>query len=178
MTIDQAEVMAEVREELADQHNEQLPTAVPTPEEVRAMIEAAHSDRDQLVVRLLYATGIRANELAHLMPEDIQPGEGTIFIKAGKEAKDRYVLADSETLSRAAVWPRTRAHKYELFGMDRVTVQNIVDACAMRAGIEQKYRKQGQRVSPHTLRHYAECQIMPSRTPATVEAGVAVGSTR
>src|SRR5215831_12250388 len=43
-----------------------------SPEEVRAVIAAARSERDRLLLRVLWATGARISEVLALRPMDVQ----------------------------------------------------------------------------------------------------------
>src|SRR6266849_6759216 len=48
------------------------PPEGPSPEEVRAVIAAARSERDRLLLRVLWATGARISEVLALRPIDVQ----------------------------------------------------------------------------------------------------------
>ena len=79
-----------------------LPRAILTPREARRIVEAPRARsrvalRDRAILETLYATGIRASELIHLSPFDVDTEEGVLRVVRGKGGKDRHV-----PLTRAA----------------------------------------------------------------------------
>jgi len=61
--------------------------------------------RDAAVLALLYSTGMRRNELAHLRLEDYDHDTGVVRIRHGKGGRQREALvADPEILAVIAVW--------------------------------------------------------------------------
>lgn len=79
-----------------------LPRAILTPREARRIVEAPRTRtpiglRDRAILETLYATGIRASELIHLSPFDVDTEEGVLRVVRGKGGKDRHV-----PLTRAA----------------------------------------------------------------------------
>lgn len=67
--------------------------------QVIRLINSIDSDRDRLIVRLIYATGVRVSELCSIRVEDIDFEEQTIRVK-GKGDKIRTVFVDEETLQK------------------------------------------------------------------------------
>lgn len=78
---------------LRAQRPERLPTVL-TPEEVRQII-VAMSGTPQLVVKLLYGSGLRLLEALRLRIKDVDFAMKQLTVRDGKGAKDRYtVLAE------------------------------------------------------------------------------------
>lgn len=123
--------------------------ASPTIPEVRQILESARSLRDRFMLRAYYATGLRRNELLHCTLGDVVAEEGRIFCRAGKEDKDRYVLVDPVTLQ----WLAELAPVSALIGLKETRVGEIFRECADRCGLREHYRRQGQVLSLHSLRH-------------------------
>ncbi|MDD1668395.1 MAG: tyrosine-type recombinase/integrase [Methanomicrobiales archaeon] len=65
--------------------------------QVLELLAKIHDPRDRLVVRTIYATGVRVSELAGIRVEDIDFGAQTIRVK-GKGGKIRTVFIDGDTL--------------------------------------------------------------------------------
>lgn len=123
-------------------------------EAVARLIEAAPEGRDRVLLKLLYASGIRVSELCGLTWADAvgraDGGQITVF---GKGGKTRAILLKSalwQQLVRlkgdaAAADPVFRSRKGR-GALDASQVRRIVYAAAARAGLAQK-------VSPHWMRH-------------------------
>jgi len=65
--------------------------------QVIRLLNTIENERDRLIVRLIYATGVRVSELCAINVEDIDFEEQTIRVK-GKGDKIRTVFVDEETL--------------------------------------------------------------------------------
>lgn len=121
-------------------------------DEVKRLVEATKSDRDFVLLALMYGCGLRVSEVCGLTWNDLkrrqEGGQATVF---GKGAKTRVVLIS------ASIWPRLmsldRSEKTEAVftsrtgkPMDRTRVHRIIKDCAKRAGVSEK-------ISSHWLRH-------------------------
>jgi integrase/recombinase XerD len=72
-----------------------LPRGVLTLDQVEALlavpdVATRRGLRNRAVLELLFATGMRREELARLRPDDLRP-DGTVLIEAGKGGRDRLV---------------------------------------------------------------------------------------
>jgi len=121
--------------------------------EVAKLIDRAPEGRDQVMLRLLYMSGVRVSELAQLKWCDLMPrGEGGQITVFGKGGKTRAILLKPKTWNwlfalrgaASAVDPVFRSQKGG--HLDVSQIRRIVYAAAKRAGLPQK-------VSPHWLRH-------------------------
>src|SRR5919202_135187 len=132
-------------------------------EEIQHMEDAADSERDKLIVRLLADTGIRLGELLALRPDDVRVEGGKNVIKVrGKGDRERLVpLAPglARRLKRFGDRARTEASSDRLFlTLRRGRVSRKLDALTESA-VEQMIRALGEtagirkRVYPHLLRH-------------------------
>lgn len=112
-------------------------------QEVLRFIESLKNDRDRLLIRTIYATGMRVSEICGLLAENIDFEEGTIKVH-GKGGKIRIVFCDSETLKRIknhlngstsgpvfkgrggnAISPRTVQHIFNLYAPPGITPHKI-----------------------------------------------------
>lgn len=121
--------------------------------EVAKLIDQAAPGRDQVMLRLIYMSGIRVSELAqlkwrHLMPR-AEAGQITVF---GKGGKTRTILLKLKTWNallslRGEAGPLDPIFRSQKGGhLDVSQIRRIVYAAAKRAGLPKK-------VSPHWLRH-------------------------
>ena len=156
-----------------------------TPEDVLAVIDAAASERDRLLLRVLWATGARISEALSLRPMDVRrdslvlpnlknPSRLTkrVFLPAGQAdlpgalllwAKE-HGLADDQPL----FFSRKRAGSGARRPISRQQAWEIVRAASERADIRvlalrtSAYGKAGEPapVHPHLLRHARVRQIV------------------
>lgn len=124
---------------------------LPTGDDPRAV-------RDQAILEVMYASGLRASELASLKLENINFESGFLRV-IGKGNKERIVPIGRQALERLKLYldrmrPKlVRPHTPSAVflsnrgrQLSRVTLWKLVDSCAKRAGI-------AKHVSPHMLRH-------------------------
>ena len=64
---------------------------VPSPMEVKRILDAADKPKVRLAISLLYATGMRLDELCHLRCSDIMHSSMKIYIRHSKNHSDRYI---------------------------------------------------------------------------------------
>lgn len=135
-----------------------LPTVL-TQEEVARMIDAALTALHRALLMLLYATGLRRAEAAHLKISDIDSKRMVIHVVGGKGRKDRDVMLSPKLLEALRDYWRSLKHKPETWlfpghctreqSEHPISDKVIWYACeqaAKRAGIDKP-------VHPHTLRH-------------------------
>lgn len=138
-----------------------------TPEEVQRLFKAARSDRDELILEVLYYGGIRRQELCGLSVPDVQPDRGRVLIrqdpddkggKGGKGGKSRTVLLPEpvlEALRRHIGRRRTGPLFQSQRGKKRLSVRgvnHIVATIGERAGVTNPNPRL-KHVNPHLLRH-------------------------
>jgi integrase/recombinase XerD len=141
-----------------------LPRNVPSEAEMKKLIESVQpvdtlSKRDRCILELLYATGLRSEELRTLTVENLDLTERTLFV-TGKGSKDRlvpvgdwvmpYLLEYLETARPKLVNPREPSPLLFLSKNGRrITCANLGDL------VKKYLRKAGLdlRITPHTIRH-------------------------
>ena len=134
-----------------------------SPKEVQQLLDfkyanLKHKTRNQTLIELLYATGLRVSELCYLKIGDLQLEESTLRTR-GKGNKERIVPIANKTviiLKNYLFEDRLNYCKNQneshLFlsqqgkPLSRQRVWQIVKECAFSAGIKK-------RISPHTIRH-------------------------
>jgi integrase/recombinase XerC/integrase/recombinase XerD len=111
--------------------------------QVLRLIDSIPDERDKLIVRTIYATGVRVSELCGINIEDIDFEEHTIRIK-GKGDKIRIVFVDDETLE---------------------SMKNFIGNMKIAGPLFEG--QQGKHISPraiqHIFRHYAPVGITPHK---------------
>jgi site-specific recombinase XerD len=109
------------------------------------LFEKASDPRDNIIVSMLYATGVRVSELVNIKKKDIDFDRNTVNV-FGKGAKERIVLVPDSLTDRLKYYCGSLGSDDLLFDLTPRTVQRIIKSLASIAGIKKK-------VTPHKLRH-------------------------
>lgn len=125
-----------------------------TKEETTKLFEAISNYKHKLMIRLLYATGMRVSELVSLKVKDFEFNQNYGWVREGKGRKDRlFVVAIKlkQELQKLIKCSQLKPEDWLFQGKGKShispqTIQRIVKKAARKAGIKK-------RVHPHTLRH-------------------------
>lgn len=137
--------------------------------EIQRMIEAAPDKQTKILLRVLYAAGIRASEAAGLRWMDVKPrntaGQITVL---GKGSKVRAVLLP------APIWKALLEYRTEKFNplgyvfhtrkggpIDRTNISHMVERAGRLAGIDKA-------VSAHWMRHGHASHAIDRGAPLTL----------
>ena len=141
---------------LGEFHFQKPPQRLPVvmnDEEVRGLLECAHSLRDRALFEMAYATGMRLGELTRLLITDIDSKRMVIRVDQGKGRKDRYVMLSASLLETLrGYWRQARPQGYLFPGdggkrpLSHSSAQKAFGRAKLAAGIAKP-------VSFHTLRH-------------------------
>jgi site-specific recombinase XerD len=113
--------------------------------QVLRLIDSIEDTRDKLIVRTIYATGVRVSELCNINIEDIDFDEHTIRIR-GKGDKIRTVFVDDDTLTEMLKFIGNR-----IVGPLFVGQQGKHISSRAIQHIFKHYAPQG--ITPHKIRH-------------------------
>jgi len=134
-------------------------------DEVVNLIAAVPRKRSQILLKLLYASGLRVSELVNLHLGDI---EGTtITVRHGKGGKDRITILPASLGKELDIYIRHHRLTDLLFPSRKGTplttrnVQAIIVRAAKRAGINKH-------VTPHKLRHSFATHLLEAGTDVRV----------
>jgi integrase/recombinase XerD len=152
--------------------DERLPRVILSKDEVERILEAPKRNtmmglRDRAVLEVLYATGIRASELAHLAVEDIDTEDRLLRVVRGKGRKDRnvpltrkaadaverYLLESRVKLARGQRTLFLTTHGHPL---NRARVNEIVHHYTQEAHVKKH-------VTCHTFRHTLATHLLKGR---------------
>lgn len=141
-----------------------LPTVL-NKEEVVNLIAATGRTRSRLILKLLYAAGLRVSEVVKLELYDIDGT--TIKVRSGKGHKDRITILPQSLADEVRRYTYQRHLTTLLFpgrhGKSLTTrnVQAIISRAAKRAKIQKH-------VTPHTLRHSFATHLLEAGTDVRV----------
>ena len=137
-------------------------------EEVERLIQSAGSPLHRVWLLILYATGMRRQELVQLKIGDLDSARMLIHIRQGKGKKDRDVMLSPRLLEelrdywrraepkpKTYLFPSKGPHPNGDVTMEAKSVFNAVQQAAERAGLHK-------RVHPHTLRHCFATHLLES----------------
>lgn len=121
-------------------------------EEVRKILEAVPNLKHRTILMAVYSGGLRLGEVLRLRVVDVMEGQQKIFIKGGKNKKDRYTLLSKQFITILEQYIKTYDPKYWLFEgqlggqYSASSVQSIFRAAVAKANV-------GHFATLHTLRH-------------------------
>lgn len=125
-----------------------LPRVLSEPE-IEQLIAAAESPRDHAILEVLYASGLRRQELANLQLEDLNLKKGTLFVRRGKGSKDRLAMLNVKAVQALRAYIGDRRTGPVFIGtrgpLSASSVARVVSCTAKRIGLPG--------VHAHTLRH-------------------------
>lgn len=135
----------------------QYPYAVPTRDEclllMTAFKEGKLAFRNNLIIRVLYVTGLRVGEEAAMIVADIDFDDQTIFVRSRKKDRNRYVCVDEETLSLLKTWVKGHGLTDSVFGLGQDGLEDIVDSAGEITGLAPKYAALHLALAPYCFRH-------------------------
>src|SRR4051794_15131966 len=131
-------------------------------DEMTRFLDALKNPKHRAVLMTAYAGGLRLSEVARLRVEDIDSECMVLHVRQGKAHKDRDVMLSPRLLAvLRAYWKLQRPRPYLFPGRhpDRPisvrTVQMVCERALSASGLSKH-------VHMHTLRHNADCRIMPT----------------
>lgn len=125
---------------------DELSSKILDEEEVKLLLGSATSERDLLILKLLYGLGLRVSEVISLQWSDLNKEVLTVF---GKGSKTRYVrIPDSLLNALNEIKKQSGFIFLSRYGkpLSRISVFKMIKKVASLAGLSDK-------VSPHYLRH-------------------------
>ncbi len=121
-----------------------------TRQEVMKLINSAQTLKSNLIIQLLYSSGLRVSEIVNLKKQDLDFNENTGWVREGKGKKDRMFIFSKKLskklkrfLEKHTNWNYVFSRKKPLTTRN---IQKIIQLATKKANIDKK-------VHPHTLRH-------------------------
>jgi len=136
-----------------------LPTVL-TRDEVRRLIDSAENKKHKMMIKLLYSSGLRLNELISLKIGDLEFNENIGWVRSGKGGKDRIFILSSKMIDELKKFTNGRPSDGFLFQgrngkLSSRAVQKVISNVSKKAGIQKS-------VHVHTLRHSFATHLLES----------------
>lgn len=138
----------------------QLPKVI-SPRKIKEIIDSCENLKHRVIIKLLYSSGIRLQELIDLKRKDINFETNTIHVKKGKGKKDRItIISENLKLDLLKYYSNYNfSTEYVFEGRNgkytKKSVQKVLDALGKNAKIK---------LTPHMLRHSFATHLLESGT--------------
>jgi site-specific recombinase XerD len=130
-------------------------------EQIKELLKATTNLKHQIIIKLLYASGLRLNELLNLKRKDIDFEKNIIYVRKGKGKKDRITLVSenlrldllkyySNNIFKTGYILEGRKGKYT-----KKSVQKVLDILG---------KKINTKTHPHILRHSFATHLLDNGT--------------
>jgi site-specific recombinase XerD len=135
-------------------------------EKVVTMLASCKSLKYKTLFTLAYASGLRTSELRNLTVRDIDFDRKQVYVRNGKNGRNRYSILGNKTIQLLKVYINVyRPHSFLFYNQEDSTGRVSKDA--IRSGLRQLLIKNGidvREVHLHTLRHCFATHLMESGT--------------
>jgi integrase/recombinase XerD len=139
--------------------------AVMSAQQIRTLIDSIKNIKHRTIVMLLYSTGMRLSEIAHLRITDIDSKNMRIKVVQGKGSKDRFtILSEAVLLELRAYYIIYKPKEYLFNGtrkgcpMSMRNIQHLVQISLAKAGLGSK------QFTVHTIRHSFATHLVDNGT--------------
>lgn len=135
-----------------------IPTVL-TKQEVIRLFENTNNLKSNLILQLLYSSGLRVSEVVSLKPQDLDFNENTGWVRAGKGRKDRMFIISKKLSKKLQKFIHKHNDWQFLFSKEKPlttrNIQKITQKTTKKARIDKK-------IHPHTLRHSFATHLLES----------------
>lgn len=131
-----------------------------TKDEVKKLIESAENKKHKMMIKLLYSSGLRLNELISLKIGDLEFNENIGWVRGGKGGKDRIFILSNRMIDELKNFTKDRPGENFLFEgrngkLSARAVQKTISNVAKKSGIQKS-------IHVHTLRHSFATHLLES----------------
>jgi integrase/recombinase XerD len=134
--------------------------AVLTREEIKKLIDSAENKKHKMMIKFLYSSGLRLNELINLKIGDLEFSEGIGWVRSGKGGKDRIFILSNKMIDELKNFTKDKPSESFLFEgrngrLSARAVQKTISSVAKKSGIQKS-------IHVHTLRHSFATHLLES----------------
>ena len=132
-----------------------------TKDEVLKLFDATDTLKSNLILQMLYSSGLRVSEVVNLKKENLDFEEGIGWVREGKGKKDRIIILSKKLSKKLQKFINKHSKWNYLFSKQKPLntrgIQKIVQKATLKAGINKG-------VHPHTLRHSFATHLLEAGT--------------
>jgi site-specific recombinase XerD len=140
-------------------------------DEIGKLFNVIMGARDRAIFYFMLRCGLRVEETAGLLLDDLDLRRGTVIVKSGKGAKGRMVYMSTDAHSAIKEYLRVRrpVRTKALFLVDKGALKGKpISVRGIQKRLELYARESGLRVSCHELRHTMATQLLNAGADLTV----------
>jgi integrase/recombinase XerD len=133
-------------------------------EEVKRMLNTPVNEKHRLMLSIIYACGLRRNELLELKPGDVEKGRHLLRIRQSKGYKDRIVPISDRTIEMIETYKlHYKPENYLFEGQNKgerysaTSLEKVLKMACKKAGL-------GKEVTLHWLRHSYATHLLEAGT--------------
>ncbi len=141
-----------------------LPAVMPASE-IKMLIDGVKNIKHRTIIMMLYSTGMRLSEIAHLKITDVDSKNMRIKVVQGKGAKDRFTILSEQVLQELRAYYIICRPKEYLFNgsrpggpMSMRNIQHLVQKALAQVGLDSK------NYTVHTIRHSFATHLVDNGT--------------
>jgi site-specific recombinase XerD len=118
--------------------------------EVKALLKACEDDRDRLMMKTLFTTGIRVKELASIKKSDIKIEEGAYWLHFTAKGNKKRRIKLQSGIARELL--NYSSYKPTIFGIGQRQIERIISGLAQQT--------LSRTITPHCFRHGFATELM------------------
>ena len=132
-----------------------------TKDEVIKLFNNTKTQKSNLIIQLLYSSGLRVSEIVNLKNQDLNFNECTGWVRQGKGKKDRLFIISKKLSKKLEKFISKHEDWKYLFSKDKPlttrNIQKIIQLVTVTSGIQKS-------IHPHTLRHSFATHLLDAGT--------------
>lgn len=128
-------------------------------QEIYKLFNSTDTLKSNLILQLIYSSGLRVSELVNLKKENLDFSQGIGWVREGKGKKDRMIILSKKLSKKLEKFIKKHLEWNYVFSkikpLNTRGIQKIVQKASFKAGLNKD-------VHPHTLRHSFATHLLES----------------
>lgn len=133
--------------------------------QIEKLIDSATAIRNKAIIALLYSSGLRVGELVRLRPEDIYMSTMQVYVRKGKNHRDRWTLLSQRALELLKEYWKNYPVKREYLFVSLKPPHEPLKTGAVEIMLRAVGKDAGIKAHPHMLRHSFASHMIEQGVP-------------